>query len=263
MKITKNKDNYLLENKYGSYHFTHEKFNELGEIEAVKYAEKEIRKKSTAYLDAEIDFKKARAIGFCEYGIEDFCEKLNLDIGKSYKLDHLKGLLTPDVILSYPDECLKLFGKSLLDKFGGVKKFLIENKTRNALNFILTNYVSENTCHELGVVFALSCIDNFEKEYPDDKRPRQAIEAKQKWLRGEITERDLAAAESAAWSAVDLAESARSAAWSSARSAAWSTARSAAWSTAWSAESAAWSAESAWSAALDFQIKETLKRMEA
>jgi len=73
--------------------------------------------------------------------------------------------------------------------------------------------------HLLGCDWAESCLSNFEKEFPDDKRPRLAIEAKRKWLNGEISNEDLASAESAAWSA------------------AWS-ARSAAWS-AWSAESAA------------------------
>ena len=42
-------------------------------------------------------------------------------------------------------------------------------------------------------------LKNFEKEYPEDKRPRQAIEMKRKWLRGEATDKELgAAAESAA-----------------------------------------------------------------
>ena len=66
------------------------------------------------------------------------------------------------------------------------------------------------------------CLDNFEKEYPDDKRPRQAIEAAERFANGEISEEELNAARSAA----ELAELA---AWS-----AWSAAESAAWSAAWS-----------------------------
>ncbi len=50
------------------------------------------------------------------------------------------------------------------------------------------------------------CIDNFEKIYPEDKRPRQAIEAAKLWLEGKISDKDLeAAAESAAWSAESAA----------------------------------------------------------
>lgn len=59
------------------------------------------------------------------------------------------------------------------------------------------------------------CIDNFEKKYPNDKRPCEAIEAAKKWLKNP-TEKNRSAAESAAWSAESAAASA---AWS-ARSAA-------------------------------------------
>ena len=79
----------------------------------------------------------------------------------------------------------------------------------------------------LGCEYALSCIENFEKEFQEDKRPRLAIEASISFANGEITKDELNAAESAAWSA---ARSARSAA------------ESATWSAAWSARSAAESA---------------------
>ena len=94
------------------------------------------------------------------------------------------------------------------------------------------------------IEFACQCAEHvlhfYEDKYPNDKRPRKAIEA----ARACVT--DKSSAESAAWSAW----SAESAAWSAARSA-WSSAWSAesaarsAWSAAWSAESAARSAESA------------------
>jgi hypothetical protein len=65
-----------------------------------------------------------------------------------------------------------------------------------------------------------------------------------------VTDKQIEAAESAAWSAESAARSAESAAWSAAESAARSAARSAAWSAARSARSAARSARSAaWSAA--------------
>jgi hypothetical protein len=125
--------------------------------------------------------------------------------------------------------------------------------------------------------FAIACVrrtlKHWDKKYPNDKRPQEAIEAAENYLNNPTKENleKLTAAWSAAWSAwsawsaawsawsarsaaESAAESARSAAESaaeSARSAAESAAESAwsAWSAAWSAWSAAWSAWSAWSAA--------------
>ena len=81
----------------------------------------------------------------------------------------------------------------------------------------------------LAIYAAELVLNNFEKKYPDDKRPREAIGAAKEVLKNDI-------------------EKNRSAAWSAARSAAesatWSaeSAESAAWSAAWSADSAAASA---------------------
>ena len=71
-----------------------------------------------------------------------------------------------------------------------------------------------------------------------DERSWNAISTKLKWLRGEATDEDLSAAESAAWSAAESAarSAAESAAWSAAGSASWSAAESAAWSAAGSAQ---------------------------
>ena len=135
----------------------------------------------------------------------------------------------------------------------------------------------------LAIYSAELCLKNYEKEYPDDKRPYKAIQAAKRWLRtgskkGLATARSAesaaelaawsaarSAAESAAWSAESASRSAARSAESAARSAAWSAAESAAWSAesaarsaesaagsaARSAESAAWSAaeSAAWSAA--------------
>lgn len=83
------------------------------------------------------------------------------------------------------------------------------------------------------------CLKEFEELYPDDKRPRDAIEAAKKVLKSD-TAKNRAAARSAT-------ESARLA-WSAAESAAWS------------ARSAAWSAESAESAELAAR-KRTLNKI--
>jgi hypothetical protein len=77
-----------------------------------------------------------------------------------------------------------------------------------------------------------------------DQRSVAAIVAKRAWLRGEITDKQLAAARDAAWAA----------AWDAARAAAWDAASAAAWDAAWAAASAAaWDA--AWAAAWDAQNK--------
>jgi hypothetical protein len=114
---------------------------------------------------------------------------------------------------------------------------------------------------EFAIYCASSCLKNFEKEFPDDKRPREAILAAKRWLKNPSQKNKNDAwsaarsAESAAWSA---AWSAESATWSAARSA-WSAARSA--ESAESAESAAWSAESAtWSAESAIEKKKLLEK---
>ena len=102
--------------------------------------------------------------------------------------------------------------------------------------------------------YALSFVDN------PDPRSIAAIEAKRKWLRGEITYAELYAARDAAWAAASAAamvaewDAARAAAWDAARdaarAAAWDAARDAARAAAWdAARAAAWDA--AWDAARD------------
>jgi len=108
--------------------------------------------------------------------------------------------------------------------------------------------------------FAIDCAErmlkSFEEKYPEDRRPREAIEAARRCLE-DPTEENRSAARLAAWSAAWLtaglaagsaAESAaRLAAWLTAWSAAESAARLAAWSAAWlTAGLAAWSAEKKW-----------------
>jgi L-alanine-DL-glutamate epimerase-like enolase superfamily enzyme len=78
---------------------------------------------------------------------------------------------------------------------------------------------------KLARLFAADCAEHvlpiYEKQYPDDKRPRQAIEAARRYARGEI--------DAAAWDAAGAA--ARDAAWDAAGAAA----RDAAWDAAWDA----------------------------
>ena len=93
-----------------------------------------------------------------------------------------------------------------------------------------------------------------------DSRSIAAIEAKRKWLRGEISNDDLTAARAAAaaaWAAAGAAaDAAARAAWVAARAAA----RVAAWTAAdaaagAAANAAAWTADAAWAAAREHEVK--------
>ena len=70
-------------------------------------------------------------------------------------------------------------------------------------------------------VFACDCAERvlpiYEKRYPDDNRPRHAIEVARLYADGKATEEELAAARAAAWDAARAA--ARDAAWAAARDA--------------------------------------------
>jgi len=96
-------------------------------------------------------------------------------------------------------------------------------------------------------LFAADCAELvlpiYEKRYPDDSRPRMAIQAARDYANGLITLEEVAAAGAAAWAAVGDAAwaAARDAAWAAARDAAWA----AAWDAAWAAASAAWAAGAA------------------
>src|SRR3990167_9369740 len=135
------------------------------------------------------------------------------------------------------------------------KKLDDEDKTCNeSMKIVKAWKWTRKDSLSLVIYAAEKVLSNFEKEFPNDKRPREAIEAAKKVLFKD-TKKNRDAVRSAAWSAErSVAWSAESAAWSaawSAESAAWSAARSAAWS---AARSVAWSAESAaraaaWSAA--------------
>ena len=79
----------------------------------------------------------------------------------------------------------------------------------------------------------------FEEDYPDDHRPREAIEAARAYARGEITKRALEIARDAAWSAALEVGSDEPVSWvAGPREAAWSASLSA-WFSAFSSMDAA------------------------
>ena len=86
----------------------------------------------------------------------------------------------------------------------------------------------------------------FEKQCPDDKRPRQAIETARRYAMGKATKEELEAARVAAWAAGDAAwDAAEDAAWRAAEDDAWAAARAAAWAADAAARDAAWRAAGA------------------
>jgi hypothetical protein len=114
---------------------------------------------------------------------------------------------------------------------------------------LLRNFwFSDRELRLLACDFAERALPVWETAYPEDDRPRQAIDTARRFVRGEATAEELevaaVAARSAAVAARSAADSAWSAMWSAARSAA-DSAWSAMWSAARSARSAARSARSA------------------
>ena len=90
-----------------------------------------------------------------------------------------------------------------------------------------------------------------------DPRSLAAIEVKRRWVRGEATDEDLAAARAAARAAAW--DASWDASWAAARAAAWDAARAAARDAAWGASwAAAWDAAraAAWDAAYDRRIED-------
>ena len=136
------------------------------------------------------------------------------------------------------------------------KKLDDEDKTCNeSMKIVKAWKWTRKDSLSLAIYAAEKVLSNFEKEFPNDKRPREAIEAAKKVLFKD-TKKNRDAVRSAAWSA-------ESAAWSAARSVAWSAARSVAWSAESAARSAAWSAaESAFLNDIEKWFKNRVKELE-
>jgi hypothetical protein len=105
-------------------------------------------------------------------------------------------------------------------------------------------------------LFAADCAELvlpiYEKDYPDDKRPRLAIQAARDYANGLITLEELSAAGAASWAAAGAASLA--AAWAAARAAARAAAWAAAWDAAWAAARAA-ARDAAWAAIKQLLLK--------
>jgi hypothetical protein len=115
-------------------------------------------------------------------------------------------------------------------------------------------------------LFACDCAEHvlpiWAKQYPSDDRPAQAIVIARKYVDGQATLKELAAARAAAWAARDAAWAARDAAWAAAWAAAWDAAWAAAWDAAWdAARDAAWNAarDAAWDAERRWQTERLME----
>lgn len=107
-------------------------------------------------------------------------------------------------VAEYIDAGYYNFNGTVLE-FLSLDKISINNKLWVVLR---TEIISENDLHELACKFSESVLHIFENQYPNDKRPRLAIEAKRKWISGEISIDELEAASVAsvaAWAAASVA----------------------------------------------------------
>jgi len=121
----------------------------------------------------------------------------------------------------------------------GKKKNGNEKVVAQEMRFIRKVDYNERILRLFACWCAEQVLPNFENKYPEDKRPRQAIETAKRYADGKATKKELSAANSAARSAADSA--ARSAANSAAYYAARSAANSAAYFAAYfAADSAAY-----------------------
>ena len=103
--------------------------------------------------------------------------------------------------------------------------------------FLREEYIPKRELHLYACFCAEQVLHIFEKEYPDDKRPREAIEAKRLWLDGKISD--------------DALDSA------------WDSARASAWDSVWAS---GWASASAWAnlknITIDYLNSEEFKKVE-
>ena len=95
-------------------------------------------------------------------------------------------------------------------------KKAVKDDATYCIKFFIEKAFNKDQSVKLAVYSARLCLENFERKFPDDDRPRKAIEAAENWIKNQCKETELAAR--------SAARSAWSAAWSAARSA---------WSAAW------------------------------
>ena len=144
----------------------------------------------------------------------------------------------------YPeDRIIKLMGRKKSITIKDVLKIKLDGYEDNLWLALRLEFIPEKKLHKIAIYAAEMVLPIFEKEYPDDDRPRKAIEAKKLWLKNKITDNELAAARAAAGAAGAAAGAAGNAAWDArAAAGAAGAAAGAAWDAAGAAGDAAWAA---------------------
>jgi hypothetical protein len=105
-----------------------------------------------------------------------------------------------------------------------IKQILDSNGVKDAIWALQTVKGHDKEIRMFDCDCAEMVLSIFEKHYPNDDRPRRAIEVSRMFINGDATGKELDAAGDAAWAASE-------AAWA----AAWAAAGAAAWSAAWAA----------------------------
>jgi hypothetical protein len=114
------------------------------------------------------------------------------------------------------EESIERFGKEYCFTVEQAIKMMIKEKLYDWCNWLLSKLLSEDDNIRYAIFAAEQVIHIFDKQYPEDKRPRNAIDAAKKYLeiKNSITARAAArAAGDAAWAARAAARAARDAAW--------------------------------------------------
>ncbi len=119
----------------------------------------------------------------------------------------------------YPEERIKkLMGRKKYVKLDDIWKVKLDNRNDYLWFALRSEFISEENLHLIAIYAAELVLPVYEKKYPDDDRPRKAIQAKKDWLKGKITDNELKkarhmlkyaanavyhASRHAAWSAVE------------------------------------------------------------
>jgi hypothetical protein len=149
-----------------------------------------------------------------------------------------KKFTAQDILDFNPCPCYTKEKIAELFKSVGCKKYVTVDKLFKAniphddffWLILRPEFIPERQLHEIAIwCFERIAQPIWEKHYPDDKRPQEAIRVKKLWLNGKASLEELTAARAAAWDAArDAArDAAWAAAWAAARDAAWDAARAA------------------------------------
>lgn len=139
-------------------------------------------------MDMNISLDVLKKYGACDPGIECFkylkTRTLSETINKCMDL-------SDDVVLQWTDD--------KLDKY-------------RWCNWLLSRILPKDEKIKYAIYSAKLVIDIFEKKYPNDNRPRKAIEAAELYLEGKVTKEQLRDAANAAYAAANAVDNAANAA---------------------------------------------------